>query len=235
MALSSLLHCSTMTMMSSCSLLLLLIMGLSPVAMTRLTDRWQFTHSSQDHHHSFLTFVAKKTSGCYKRQLWLNWQLILVILLCPCSCYKGSFWLLQSAKGVGSLLGFHQHTSIGILVSVYWYRYIYWYLYTGIGVLVSVYWFRYTGIGILVSVYWYRYTGIGILVSVYWYRYTGIGILVSVYWYSLVPSPTPSFSSLLSTVLSSDEKLGVGLGTRLILVSVYWYRYTGIGKLVSVY
>ena len=35
---------------------------------------------------------------------------------------------------------------------------------------------------------------------------------------SLVPSPTPSFSSLLSTrftVLSSDEKLGVGLGTRL--------------------
>ena len=37
---------------------------------------------------------------------------------------------------------------------------------------------------------------------------------------SLVPSPTPSFSSLLSTVkftvLSSDEKLGVGLGTRLI-------------------
>ena len=33
---------------------------------------------------------------------------------------------------------------------------------------------------------------------------------------SLVPSPTPSFSSLLSTVLSSDEKLGVGLGTRLL-------------------
>ena len=32
---------------------------------------------------------------------------------------------------------------------------------------------------------------------------------------SLVPSPTPSISSLLSTVLSSDEKLGVGLGTRL--------------------
>ena len=32
---------------------------------------------------------------------------------------------------------------------------------------------------------------------------------------SLVPSPTPSFSLLLSTV-SSDEKLGVGLGTRLI-------------------
>ena len=32
---------------------------------------------------------------------------------------------------------------------------------------------------------------------------------------SLVPTPTPSFSSLLSTVLSSDEKLGVGLGTRL--------------------
>ena len=32
---------------------------------------------------------------------------------------------------------------------------------------------------------------------------------------SLVPSPTPSFSSLLSTVLSSDEMLGVGLGTRL--------------------
>ena len=35
----------------------------------------------------------------------------------------------------------------------------------------------------------------------------------------VVPSPTPSFSSLLSTVkrtvLSSDEKLGVGLGTRL--------------------
>ena len=27
--------------------------------------------------------------------------------------------------------------------------------------------------------------------------------------------PTPSFSSLLSTVLSSDEQLGVGLGTRL--------------------
>ena len=35
---------------------------------------------------------------------------------------------------------------------------------------------------------------------------------------SLVPSPTPSFPSLLSTVkrvLSSDGKLGVGLGTRL--------------------
>ena len=32
---------------------------------------------------------------------------------------------------------------------------------------------------------------------------------------SLVPSPTPSFLLLLSTVLSSDEKLGVGLGTRL--------------------
>ena len=33
---------------------------------------------------------------------------------------------------------------------------------------------------------------------------------------SLVPSPTPSFPSLLSTVLSSDRKLGVvGLGTRL--------------------
>ena len=34
---------------------------------------------------------------------------------------------------------------------------------------------------------------------------------------SLVPSPTPSFSSLLSTVkrTASDEKLGVGLGTRL--------------------
>ena len=36
---------------------------------------------------------------------------------------------------------------------------------------------------------------------------------------SLVPSPTPSFSSLLSTVLSSDEKLGVGLGTRLEVAS----------------
>ena len=34
---------------------------------------------------------------------------------------------------------------------------------------------------------------------------------------NLVPSPTPSFSSLLSTVkrTASDEKLGVGLGTRL--------------------
>ena len=37
---------------------------------------------------------------------------------------------------------------------------------------------------------------------------------------SLVPSPTPSFSSLLSTVLSSDEKLGVGLGTRLLCTCV---------------
>ena len=32
---------------------------------------------------------------------------------------------------------------------------------------------------------------------------------------SLVPSHTPSFPSLLSTVLSNDGKLGVGLGTRL--------------------
>ena len=38
---------------------------------------------------------------------------------------------------------------------------------------------------------------------------------------SLVPSPTPSFSSLLSTVLSSDEKLGVGLGTRLIVYNIF--------------
>ena len=33
--------------------------------------------------------------------------------------------------------------------------------------------------------------------------------------FSLVPSPTPSFSSLLT---ASDEKLGVGLGTRLYCI-----------------
>ena len=38
-----------------------------------------------------------------------------------------------------------------------------------------------------------------------WIQYTWVLAV-----YSLVPSPTPSFS-----VLSSDEKLGVGLGTRL--------------------
>ena len=41
---------------------------------------------------------------------------------------------------------------------------------------------------------------------------------------SLVPSPTPSFSSLLSTVpyyVCSDEKLGVGLGTRLVIPASY--------------
>ena len=36
---------------------------------------------------------------------------------------------------------------------------------------------------------------------------------------SLVPSPTPSFSSL--AVRYSDEKLGVGLGTRLIVSQAY--------------
>ena len=50
-----------------------------------------------------------------------------------------------------------------------------------------------------------------------------VRILIHDYYmyHSLVPSPTPSFSSLLSTVkhftvLSSDEKLGVGLGMRLV-------------------
>ena len=44
---------------------------------------------------------------------------------------------------------------------------------------------------------------------------------------SLVPSPTPSFLSLLSTVLSSDEKLGMGLGTRLLHRYMYhWHRHT---------
>ena len=44
--------------------------------------------------------------------------------------------------------------------------------------------------------------------------------------HSLVPSPTPSFSSLLSTVLSSDEKLGVGLGTRLDQTCIIYMTVT---------
>ena len=48
--------------------------------------------------------------------------------------------------------------------------------------------------------------------------------------YSLVPSPTPSFSSLLST---SDEKLGVGLGTRLGKVLVTYFNTLGHPSIIT--